>query len=145
MQVTGTLAETPCNPCRRGFGVFEGCVVSDVGGRGACANCFYTCHPYRCNFRNNNKAADALAIPARAEAMPPAAPAQPLLAPTQPFLAPAQPIAVPAQPLDALFLLPPAVPEGVPYFEKRARARWLREMADMYDRSAEDEIQHQYA
>jgi hypothetical protein len=118
MQVTaGTLAETPCKSCSRGTGPFESCVVSEFSPLGSCANCYYGGRRWECSFRNDKEAAE---------------PAQP-----------AQPVAGPAQ-FDDPFLLPREIPEGLPYLEKRATARWLRDMADEYDRSAENDVHHEY-
>jgi len=52
MQVTGTLVDEPCTCCVRGLGRFEGCVVSDVDGLGACANCHYGGQEIRCSLRS---------------------------------------------------------------------------------------------
>jgi hypothetical protein len=146
MQVTaGTVAESPCTSCFRGNGPFTSCVVSDFSSLGSCANCYYTGKRWACSFRADKAAERAALIAALAEAIPPAEPAQlaepaaQLVQPAQP----AQPVASPTQ-LDEPFVLPREIPEGMPYLDKRATARWLRHMADTYDQSAEDDVHHEY-
>jgi hypothetical protein len=48
--IYGTLQETPCDQCRKGRGIFQGCVTLDGLAAGACANCAYSSRGRLCHF-----------------------------------------------------------------------------------------------
>jgi hypothetical protein len=129
MQLTGTIADTPCERCLRGLGPFQGCVVSEVCGRGTCGNCYYGSKRERCNLRN------MVAEPQ--DSVQSVAPAFIATAPAPP------PAAALAQTVIAAIFIPPVIPAQMPPQDKRALARRLREVADMYDQSAcYDDLTH---
>jgi hypothetical protein len=134
MQLTGTLAHTPCERCLRGLGPFQDCVVSEVCGLGTCANCYYGSKRQRCNLRN--KTADlqeSVQSVAPTPATAPAAPTQRLAVPAR---APSTPTAALAQTVIAAISIPPVILAQMSSQDKRAQAHRLREVADMYDQSA---------
>lgn len=58
VQATGALQAEPCNECRKGSGVFIGCVVDRQPNgisRGACASCYYADKSKRCSLHQDSK------------------------------------------------------------------------------------------
>ena len=139
MQLTGTLADTPCERCLRGLGRFQGCVVSEVCGLGTCANCYYGSKRERCNLRNKTaEPQGSVQSVAPTSATAPAAPAQRLAVP-----APSTPAAALVQTVIAAISIPPVILAQLPSQDKRVLAGRLREVADMYDQSAAyDDLAH---
>ena len=155
MQVTGTIADISCESCLRGAGPFQGCVVSELCGRGACANCYYGSDRRRCNLRRKAADVEELAQPAAPPAPPatPAAPAQGPVTPAAPISPAARPnplaaraASVPPATAAALpavitpFFVPAVIPPTMSTQDKRAMARRLREAAKVYDQAVAEDM-----
>ncbi len=59
MQITGHEVPEPCDKCQRGLGPFVGCIISEIGGNGACAGCCYNGRAAQCSLRMAREALEA--------------------------------------------------------------------------------------